>query len=127
MNNPGGVRNRQCFGDLPPQGGHRCRRRTGVQDFAQGPAFHHLHHHVAAGIASADVVNRDDIRMIERGSRARFTLEPPHALGVQAVAVSKQLDGYISFQPLVLGEINFAHTAGPYRRQNLVATDNARR
>jgi hypothetical protein len=53
--------------------------------------------------------------MIERGSRARFALEPPHALGIQPVAVGEQLDSYISPQPRVAGEINFAHAPGAQR------------
>ena len=92
-----------------------------VQDFAQGLAFHKFHDHVAACVASSDIVNRDDIRMIERGCRAGFTLEPPHAIGIQPVAVGEHFDGYTSFQPLVAGEINFTHTPGAQRGQNFVA------
>ena len=51
--------------------------------------------------------------MIERGSSARFALEPPDALGIQPVAAGEQLDSYISPQPRVAGEINFAMPPAP--------------
>ena len=54
----------------------------------------------------ADVVERADVRMIERRDRAGFALE---ALGERAL---DGLDGDVAIEPDVVGAIDVAHAAG---------------
>jgi hypothetical protein len=56
----------------------------------------------------ADVVERADMRMAERGNRARFALESLLKFGV---TVSQQLDRHASIEPRVAGFIHLAHAA----------------
>ena len=69
-----------------------------------------LHHQVIGSY----VVNRADVRMIERGDRAGFAFQPVHVFRVE------KLNGDFTAEPRVEGAINFAHAAGAQQRKDLV-------
>ena len=58
------------------------RHRPRLQHLSQRLAFDELHADVGLRLGLTEIVDGDDGRMIERGGRARFQLEPPQALGV---------------------------------------------
>src|SRR5262245_23746587 len=68
-------------------------------------------------------MNRDDVRMIERGGGARFPREAPHTPRVSSKFWWQQLDRHLSPQPRVLGEVYFSHPACAQQRLHLIVTD----
>ena len=99
------------------------RQGTGSQVLAQRLAGQELHHDVDLAFVQARVVNRDDVRMRERGEGLCFALEPGAALGVAAKALRQQLDGNVSSQAHVPRAIDVAHPPGPDEGSNLVGTN----
>ena len=59
----------------------------------------------------ADVVNRADIRMIQRRGRAALALEPLDGLGIGLESIGQCLDCDDAVEPCVLGSIDLAHPA----------------
>jgi hypothetical protein len=70
----------------------------------------------------SDVVDGDDVRMIESGSRARFLLEAAQAIYIFRGRGTNQFEGDVTTEPLVPGTINLTHTAGADLLQHLVMT-----
>ena len=62
----------------------------------------------------ADVVERADVRMVQRGNRARFTFEPFAEWSVDG------FDGDDPIEPRVAGFEDFTHAARADRREDLV-------
>ena len=84
MQDAGRVRGREAVGDarqqlddLPP--GARRRARP----IAQRAAVDELRDDVLAPFVLADVVHREDVRMVQRGGHLRFALEAPPRLRVE--------------------------------------------
>jgi len=71
----------------------------------------------------ADVVDGKDVRMIQRGRRARLLLEPAHAVCVGREGWRKDFDGHITLKPRIACLVHLAHAAGAERRENLVRTE----
>ena len=63
------------------------------------------------GIDGADLVNRNDVRMIERGRGARLLLKAAHAVGLLGKLFEQDFDSEFAAQPFVFGQINLAHSA----------------
>ena len=60
----------------------------------------------------ADVVERADVRMIERRDRARLALEALAQLRVGRERRRQDLDRDRAVEPRVAGAVDFAHAAG---------------
>jgi hypothetical protein len=130
VEDPAIVRRRQAAGELDgvvddlPQ-----RQRTLVEPLAQRLPFQQLHHRVrharAAGFGRrrADVVDRHDVGMRERGDRLRFTLEPRGALGIGGEELGQDLDRDRAIEPRVARLVDLTHTAGAERTQDFVGTE----
>ncbi len=73
-----------------------------------------------APVVLADVVERDDVRMGERGYRARFQLETTAAVGILRVVGGQNLERDVAPQPRVAGAIHLAHSACTNRRDDLI-------
>src|SRR5262245_56215188 len=71
----------------------------------------------------ADIVNRKDIGVIQRGDRARFSFEAAHAVSVTRERNRKQLDGNATPQPAVTRTIDFSHSTRSERGKNFVRPD----
>ncbi len=57
----------------------------------------------------AELVNRADVGMLERGGEACLTLEAGEPLGRSAPFPAKELDRHFPFEAQVLGAIHLAH------------------
>ena len=68
----------------------------------------------------ADVVERDNVRMIERGGRARLLLEAGDAVGIGGDDLGQNLDGDIAMQAAVAGSVDLAHSANAENTQDRV-------
>ena len=100
----------------------RERQPALVQLFAQRPPFEPLHDDVGHVAVLPELVDRDDVRMIERGRRLRFALK---ARDLRLVRRGRQqhLDGDATFQPGVFGEKHLAHAARANLLQDFVVCD----
>jgi hypothetical protein len=66
-------------------------------------ALHVSHGEEAQPVGLFDGVDRDDVRVVERGERPRLALEPLQTLGALGELSWKQLEGDLASQPRVLG------------------------
>jgi hypothetical protein len=82
-----------------------------------GLAVDELHHEVAAAVVLADVVQRADVRVVERRDRLRLALEP---LGERAF---HGLHRDVAVETRVFGAIDVAHSPGASRLDNFVRTE----
>jgi hypothetical protein len=76
----GGV---QCVGDLDPQLQHRIKSEWTVgESVLQRRALQILHGDERSSVLFADVVDRANVRVVERRRRLRFAREPAQRLGI---------------------------------------------
>ena len=100
MDDAAAVRRGERVGDRPQVLERFARRnRTGLQPLAERAAFEELGHRVRGVAFGADVVERDDVGMGQRGDGPGFAFEPGERLRI----------------------------AGQLRGQNLIATSRPRR
>ena len=71
----------------------------------------------------ADVVNRENIRVIERGGRARLLLEAAQPLRVGQEFRRQQLDRDVTLEPRVVRAIHLAHSSGPDEGLDAIGTE----
>ena len=61
-------------------------------------AFHDLHHEGITGLGVFQTVDVRDVRVIERGQRARFAFEAGQALGISGECRRDDLDGHVAVE-----------------------------
>src|SRR5439155_10683735 len=76
-------------------------------------AVEELHRDVVGVLGLAAVVDRDDVRVVERGGVLRLAAEALDELVIVRVAAVEDLDGNAAAELLVLGEGHVGHSAGP--------------
>ena len=89
-------------------GAHRPTR----QPLAKRLALQQLHYEKLPSVMFPDVVDRADVRMIERRGGARLASKPQDGLCVLGERFRKELQGDPSSKPGVLGLIDNAHSSG---------------
>ena len=112
------VRGFERIGDLACDGQRLLdRNRAPLDALGQRFALHQFHDEVVR----ADIVQRADIGMIQRGDRAGFALE--------AVAESLGGDfyGHFTMESGIGRAIDLAHATGADRRKDLVGTETGPR
>src|SRR5262245_1527106 len=72
------------------------------------------------GIDGSDLVNRNDVRVIERGRGAGLLLEAAHAVSLLGKLFEQDFDGEFAAQPRVFRQINFAHSARAELAKNTI-------
>src|SRR5262249_21371639 len=77
------------------------------------------------GLVGAHVVDRQDVRMIERARRLRFIGETPPPRRVGA-GVREDLDGDVAVQPWVPRTIHLPHAACTQQRDDFIGTGPTR-
>ncbi len=70
--------------------------------------FHGNEHHA---ISLFDGIERDDVRMLQRGDRTCFAFEPCAAVGVVGEFFRENLESNIASEPGIECEIDCAHPA----------------
>jgi hypothetical protein len=75
----------------------------------------------------ADVVHREDVRMVQRGGRARLLLEAKQPVRIAAELDREDFDRDLAPQPRVAAPIDLAHTSGAEDSENLVRTETGAR
>ena len=104
-------------------GGFARGQRAGVEHVPQRVAVEQLRHHVRHAALGADIVHDEDVRMVQRGGRARFLLEALHAIGVGRDGRGEDLEGDLTIQPRIARAKHFAHPARANRAENFVRTE----
>ena len=89
------------------------RRRAEADDqLLERASVEVLHRDVVGALRLAAVVDRDDVRMRQRGRVLSFAPEALDELLVGGVAVVQDLDRDAAAELLVLGEVDVGHAAG---------------
>ena len=73
----------------------------------------------------ADVVNRADVRMIQRGSSARFAPESLDCLRILGNVFGQKFQGDVAAEARVLGLVDHAHAAAAKFFEDGVVRDGA--
>ena len=93
-------------------GGLARRQRPGASDDrGEVLALDDLHDDERAGLVLAVVVDRDDVRVVERRRVLRLLAEARAEVGVPAVLGAKQLDGDVAIELAVVGPVDGRHAA----------------
>ena len=103
----------------------RCAYRDGTtaHSLAQRLAFEQLRHDVGHAVVHADVVHREDVRVIQRRSGSRFLLEALKPAGIGRGIGGKNLDRDVAPKPRVATAIDLAHPARAEQRKDFVGTE----
>ena len=103
---------RKRIGDLRADVADKSRRqRTLLEALGQRLAGEVLHHQEHRTLVLADVVERADVRVVQRRGRAGFAPEPIKGVPVAGQIGGQELEGHAPAQPGVLGLVNNTHTA----------------
>ena len=100
--------------------GARDGNRTLLDHGPQGRAGDELRDHVRAVLVFADVVDRQDVGMVQRGGRLRLRDEPLQPVAVLERLRRKHLDGDLPAEARIARAIHLAHSAGAEMPQDLV-------
>jgi hypothetical protein len=111
----------------------RERQRASLQALGQRLPFQQLHHQVMElllpwrslrGRGVADVVQRADVGMVQRGDGLRLALEALANLLVAGQHRGNQLDGDIAIQARIARAMDLPHAAGAERAEDLVGSES---
>ena len=116
------MRRRQRVGDAEQQLDRLAPCvMSGAHPIGQRAAVGQLRDEVLPAVELADVMNRDDVRMIQRGRRLRFPLEAAPFGGRRELGGQK-LDRDRAIQPGVVSQVDDAHAAFAEHRLNPVCS-----
>src|SRR5215813_9871336 len=124
MDDAFGMRGGQSLGDLPRVIDSLSRSDCALfYQFAQLLAFEQFGDDIGRAFMRADVVNREDVRVVERRGGAGFLLEAAQAVRIPGELGGQQLDGDLATESRVFGQIDLAHSAGAKLRNNLIMVE----
>ena len=73
------------------------------------------------------IVQRADVRVVERGNRAGFTLEASPPIGIADIPLGDDFDGDRAIEPGVPRLVHLAHAAGPKGLEQLIGAESRAR
>ena len=88
--------------------------------FGEGPSFDQLHREERHAVDGLDRMNRDDVRMVERGDGPGLALEALAAFGIECRRVRQHLERDEPVEPRVPRFVDLAHTPAAERGDDLV-------
>jgi len=100
--------------------------------YGQGPlletcgqrlAVEELHHQELDVSLAADIMNRADVRVVERGDRARFLLEAKTQVGIAGQRSRHHLDRHGAIETGVARFVDLAHPARPEGSHDFVGAE----
>ena len=92
---------------------------------AESLAFEELRHGVGDAVLVAHIVNRQDVRVRQRGQGFGLALETRERLGVERHGLRQDLDRDVAIESCVPRAIDLSHSAGPDRREDLVGAQTS--
>jgi hypothetical protein len=118
------VRGGQAVCDLGRKVERRAHREGAArQPGAQRLPVEQLRHDVGGAIEDADVVDREDVRMIQRGCGARFLLEALQPARIGGCVRGQNLDRDVTTGSRIPAAIDLAHASRAEQRVDLVWTE----
>ena len=96
------------------------RQRHAAQLFAQGFTGQQLRDDVRRAVLRADVVNGQDVRMVERGSCARFLLEATQPVSISREGRWQNFDRDFAVEACIARAVHFTHPARAKEGENPV-------
>ena len=128
MDDARAVRRVQRVGDLHAQvDDGRYLQRSRRHRLVQGAAAQQLHHEIGTAVGFrrlTDVVDRADVRMVERGCRARLPLEAQQVFFRCGQRRGQQLQRDVAAKLQVVRLIDLAHAARAERGDDCEAADD---
>jgi hypothetical protein len=122
MNDAAIVRRSQTAGDLTRVIGRLAgRQRTAGHPVVQGVAIEHLGDQVRGAALDADVVDRQDVRVIESAGGSRFLLESAPTIRIIRKHGRENFDCDVAAELLVVCPVDLAHTTRSERADDLEA------
>ena len=97
---------------------HRQPTRGVVQDTSKGRAVEQLRDDVRGRAVGTDLVNRQDVRMVQRSRGASFLFEATEPIRIGAGR--QDLDRDVAAEPGVARAVDLAHPAGADERHDFV-------
>ena len=103
---------------------HR-KRRSGraAQQLAQRFAFEQFTDEIRRAFVHAGIVNRQNVRMIQRRQGLCFLVEPPQPVRVRHEVLRQHLHRHVAIEPRVPRAKHFAHPAGADRGSDSVLVE----
>ena len=99
------------------------RQRAVAEPITQRYAVDQLGDQIRCDALEPDVVQREDVRMAQRGNGARLALEAGHRIRVGGKRRRQHFEGDVAAQPRVARSIDLAHTAHANERHDFVRAD----
>ena len=96
-----------------------------AEQVAHRMAVQELADDVGCAFVRADVVDREDVRMVQRCSGAGFLFEAPEPVGIRRVDVRQDLDRDVTSKTRVVREIDLAHSSTAQQIQDLVRAEQS--
>ena len=128
MNDPGPMRFVERVGDLHAVFERLFKRqRAALESRRERLAFQVLHHQVFDVSFAPHVVQRANVRMVETGDQARFTLEPFAGFRTLRSPGEQNLDSDNPAETRITRSIHLAHAAGPDGGEDLVRAETSAR
>ena len=125
VNDAVGVRGLEPVGDLDPELEDTVHRQRPASDrFLERAPVEQFHDDELLAVTLADVVDRADVRVIERRRDARLAPEPLERFRVRGEIRGQELHGNLAAEANILGTVHHAHSAGAEPLENLVVTDD---
>jgi hypothetical protein len=91
---------------------------TAVEPSLQRLSFEQLRDRVGNAVVPAEVVDREDVRVRERGDRQRLALEARQGVGIPGERLGQDLDRDVAVQLGVARAIDLAHSPDPQWRED---------
>ncbi len=124
MDDAGFVRGVEGIGELPRDVQRlRDRERPGGEPSGQGVALDELEHQRRLLAVLDHVIDRRDVRVVERCQGTRLALESRDGIGVGRNPRRHELDRHVAPEAHITRPVDFPHAAGSEQRDNLVAAD----
>ena len=118
------VRRRERAGDLDGIVDHQARRqRPPVHPLPQRLADEQLGDDPGEVALHADVVDREDVRVVQAARGARFLFEPALAIGIARECRRQDFDGHVAPELWVVCAIDLAHAADPETAEQFESAD----
>ena len=118
------VRRLERVTDLPGDGQSLVdRHRPDPEPFGERLPFDELEHESFDAVGFHEPVDRADVRMVERGQKLGFPLEPRQPLGVLGDRLGKDFDREVPVQLGVARSVDLPHPSGAEGRENLVGSE----
>ena len=112
VNDAAPVRGVERIGDLAREVEHAMAANRSVFDqLPDGAPFEPLHRDERLALVLAELVDRADVRVLQRGGQTRLALEPRQPLRRRAGLVAQHLDRDFAAEPEILRSIHHAHAA----------------